>query len=162
MAGSPVSQSEASLLKAARDRRRARTNWLNTFRTLFIIGAIVVMRQVAHAGSSPTNLRKIGSWIHDRVPGWLWTALKGAVKPIKGPLHRLGLSQVELVAALVLVIGLAVAYALIGATWSAWDRRDMDGFFHSRVGGFGVHQAGFIAAALIALGGCVVVSILCA
>ncbi|HEX9824359.1 MAG TPA: hypothetical protein VGB51_08210 [Actinomycetota bacterium] len=142
--------------------RRVRTSWLNAFRTMFIVAAAFMTWGVAHTGArSPrSNLVDVAESVRGALPGWVWTGLTAVLRPLEGPLRGLGIGQNELAGALLLLIAVVLAYALIAAGWSFWDRRDTDRLFLRSVRLRTLGAALFSVAAVAAVAGCVTIGLL--
>jgi hypothetical protein len=146
-------------LNQAEELRKKRTSWLSAFRTLFIGAAILMIGAIAHTGgrSPRTSLADIARAVREGTPDWVTDVLTFFITPFETVLNRLRLSEDELLGAMVLLLVLAATYGLVIASWSFWDRRDMDRLFQRtvRLRTLGAALFGVLASAAIIM--CVLV-----
>jgi hypothetical protein len=153
-----VSPHDKDLLDPTRSRRRFRTRLLSIFRGVFIAAAVFFFGAVARTAntSQHANLQDLSRWVQDHGPGWIWSLLTSITNPLAGRVKGLGLTQMDLIGALLLAAVMVIAYSLVGATWSFWDRGDSDRLFNRNVAPRSGPAVLFSAMGLLAIVACVV------
>jgi hypothetical protein len=153
-------EKNARRLEDATQLRRRRTTILSLFRGAFLVAAGVMVWGIARAANKAhkANLEDISRWVRTHLE-WVWSLLSKVTSPLVPKVKGLGLNQADLIAAIVLAAILAIAYGLVGATWSSWDRRDTDRFFVAGAPKWSAPAILFIVVAVVAIGICLLLGL---